>query len=95
MAEECSPGRKPGDLRRYQDRALEEGDRNLCRPYGALQFFGVAFPRAYARGYYSAARWRGLLEPFTFTRKLGSSSGLLRFTVGYRLVLAEQISSKP
>ncbi len=30
----CSPGRKPGDPRQKQWRALEEGDRNVCHPAG-------------------------------------------------------------
>jgi len=56
MAAECSPERKPGDRCQQRYQALEEGDRDFCRPYGAYESNESLLPRAYARGYHSSAR---------------------------------------
>jgi len=44
MAAECSPGREPGGQVLLASTALEEGDRNFCRPCGALVYYRVIDP---------------------------------------------------
>ena len=55
-----APGVSPGFEHLIEVPALEEGDRNFCRPFRGFRLFkNTLVPRAYAWGYQSSARFAG------------------------------------